>query len=733
MKVVEFESSLSFDEWCYVAGALANGKTESYREKNENGETVVRRFYADLVCTFDTETTSAAVKGSETITGKEYAKLTADEQAEWTKTAWVYAWMFGFGSRCYVGRDLKSFRKFMRELRKVQRAGLVVYVHNLSFDFEFMQNVLRFVKVFARDKHQPMKARDEFCNEWRDSLVLSGYSLEQVGKQLDEKKHPGIKKKVGDLDYDKIRTPETELTPEEWGYCVGDIEVLSAYISDELETYGSFKRIPLTSTGKVRQDVRNKTLRNKKTGNAYKALVQGLQIEGPEEYEQLKRAFQGGFTHAGNLWVNETLESVRSMDFTSSYPAQMVMQLFPMSSAVKVYGLTVEQMQKDAGGLYVFDFTVEGLRDVFGYDHFWSVSKTTEITGQALDNGRVISCESMSGTMTSIDFRTFSAVYEWDKFVVYNVRRYAAARLPREFVDAILSYYEAKTKLKGLPEFLAEYQHGKGMLNGLFGMSVTDIVADEITYENGAWGTVEADAAEQLEKYNKNKNRFLFYVWGVFVTAYARWAVWTGIRACGRDYHYCDTDSIKFSHAEKYENYFTSYNKMVAEKMEAAMRAYGFPLDRWKPKNKEGEEKPLGFWDFDGDYARFKTLGAKRYIVKYADTPENGKSAGKFAITVAGVTKKAAAWLQQQDNNGGFDAFSLTDDKTVALEFPQEVTGKMIHTYLAGVPRVLTVTDYTGKTAKVFSGFGVCLTPTGYNLGTVEEYFRYIQDRKEYR
>ena len=42
----------------------------------------------------------------------------------------------------------------------------------------------------------------------------------------------------------------------------------------------------------------------------------------------------------------------------------------------------------------------------------------------------------------------------------------------------------------------------KGMLNSMYGMSVTDIVRDENIY-NGEWSTKKADVNAQLEKYNK--------------------------------------------------------------------------------------------------------------------------------------------------------------------------------------------------------------------------------------
>ena len=61
-------------------------------------------------------------------------------------------------------------------------------------------------------------------------------------------------------------------------------------------------------------------------------------------------------------------------------------------------------------------------------------------------------------------------------------------------------------------------------------------------------------------------------------------------------------------------NYVKSYNKKVTEKLYQALKYHGLPLDSIAPKTIEGEPKPLGVWDFEGVYKRFKTLGAKSYI-----------------------------------------------------------------------------------------------------------------------
>ena len=114
-----------------------------------------------------------------------------------------------------------------------------------------------------------------------------------------------------------------------------------SYNQEKIEQDGDITKIPLTNTGYVRhycrkecffegipeedEEGRNRVLMN------YRAIMKSLQIESKEEYEQMQRAFMGGFTHASALYSGKTLYDVGSADLTSSYPFAMVAQYYPMT------------------------------------------------------------------------------------------------------------------------------------------------------------------------------------------------------------------------------------------------------------------------------------------------------------------------------------------------------------------------------------------------------------------
>ena len=153
-----------------------------------------------------------------------------------TKVAFMYVWMFGieFGKETYYGRTWEEFVTLCEGLQKSfqlnDKRRLVVYVHNLGYEFQFMRKYFEWTEVFSGSERKPMKAFTSLGIEFRDSYILSGYSLASTAKNLHSIK---ISKMVGDLDYSLIRTSDTPLTTEEWKYCDNDIQIILAYIKEQ--------------------------------------------------------------------------------------------------------------------------------------------------------------------------------------------------------------------------------------------------------------------------------------------------------------------------------------------------------------------------------------------------------------------------------------------------------------------------------------------------------------------
>ena len=84
--------------------------------------------------------------------------------------------------------------------------------------------------------------------------------------------------------------------------------------------------------------------------------------------------------------------------------------------------------------------------------------------------------------------------------------------LPYELISCIIELYKNKTTLKGVEDKIAEYQSAKADLNSIYGMMVTDIVRDIVTYgEKFGWSSETGNLVDDIDKVNKSKNRFIFY------------------------------------------------------------------------------------------------------------------------------------------------------------------------------------------------------------------------------
>lgn len=674
--------------------------------------------YFNVPCAFDIESSS-------------FYRDSGESKNE--KTAIMYVWAFGIYGLTIVGRTWEEYVSMIKTISGIldlhEGKRLIVYIHNAGYDFQFLRKWFIWEKVFSVKSRTPIYMLDDNGIEYRCSYLLSGYSLEKIGKDL---KHYPVKKKVGDLDYSKIRHTKTPLTEKELTYCVNDVKVVMSYIAERINIDGSIAKIPLTKTGYVRQYCRNscyyeediprgKSFKRMK----YREIINGLILE-PEEYKQLKRAFQGGFTHANPFFSGKLVNDVTSYDFTSSYPTVMIAEKFPMSTGETIVIQSESDLQKNLK-LYccLFDIEFFGLQSIAWYESYISSSRCWGLKTPLINNGRIVSAEHLCTTITEQDYLIIKKFYQWDKCRIYNFRRYKKDYLPTDFIKAILTLYENKTVLKGVKGKEIDYMKSKEMLNSCYGMCVTDPVRENILYTDDWIPQDQApkpDIEHEIKKYNHNPGRFLFYPWGVWVTAYARRNLFSGICEFNTDYIYSDTDSIKVRNENDHMSYINQYNKRIRDMLIRAVKFHGLPESVIEPSNKNGKKKCMGVWDFDGNYARFKTLGAKRYMVEYSQDERNPPDIrGEISLTVSGLNKKMAIpyLMETYGKPGIFDAFCDN------LYVPEDHTGKNTHTYIDTEKRGVVV-DYLGKPCEYYEKSAIHLSKQDYSMSISREYADYL-------
>lgn len=642
-------------------------------EKFRAAETVRKNktTYLCLTATFDIEVTT--IKVGEHGNNKD------------RPIGFMYHWQFCINDCVIFGRTWEEFIEFYTKLSNVLQLStkrmLVVYVHNLAYEFQFIKDFVNIKSIFAKNKRKPMKFTTSGGFEFRCSYFLSNMSLAKFCENSRLCIHYKLK---DEYDYKKFRTPSTLMDDIELAYCYNDVRGLAECI-DTMLLEDTLATIPLTNTGYVRREYRQAC-----NNSAYRKLFLKLALT-PHQYEMCRNAFRGGDTHANRNYSYMVLNHTYSFDLQSSYPACMLLDDYPMSKFMDVKVKNQSQLDNYIDNYCcVLNITIFDLIsiDPMPYIDIAHCYQQSDITN---DNGRVLKAKMVSIYCTNLDLKIIRETYEYSGLLVNECMIAKPGKLPDEIRKTMLHFYTLKTQLKGIDGKEYEYMKAKNRTNSGYGMMVTDIAHGEITYKNGEWSEIKPDIGEALEKYYKGRNNFLSYQWGIFVTANARYRLYQGRKLLGGDNKYQDTDSLKFNDWKNIRK-FNELNKQIIRQCETNdIPAYA---------ERTGKKYYLGIWDFDGHYKKFVTLGAKKYA--YTDT------SNKLHITVAGMNKKLGAKAV-----GKIDNFKI---------------GKVYHNvgrttayYNESAPHYITVDNETFLTAS-----NIAIVDTTYELGVTGEYWELI-------
>lgn len=676
-----------------------------------------RRNRPDLIsdfATFDIETTTIPADSDYAVDEDPYA------------IPYLYqVYLFG---RVWFFREDWQFKHFFETLEEILRnrsAQLTIYVHNLSFEYQFLKSrvPLDFNTVFAMQSRRIAKVESKNHNLlFKCSYILSNMSLEKFTQNYCDEQYRKDKELI---DYEVIRFPWDVLENEIYYYGAMDVITLYHAVKSIMEKEGdTIKTIPLTNTGYVRRVCRTACLgdntkdyhteEGKKTYPVYKRYKAMLIKCMPtlEQYQMLRDAFRGGNTHANRYKAGQIIENVASKDFTSSYPAALIAyDGFPMG---KLMDCTASVQDPDRLQWYISKYWLImevvfldlELRDPYHTPcPYIPVAKTTHEKKYGIyDNGRIIK---------QLGYTKFTFLgIEWDLIKKQYKGRYKILRafytvagyLPNGLRKSAYEFYKAKTELKGVAGKEYEYMKGKNRANSTYGMMVEQPVKNIIKVDDHGDIVETAPTAEEAQNmlldYTKPKNRkFLLYQWGVTITAIARVRHMEIIDIVGSDFVYGDTDSVKYTDPEKYEPLFDEYNKTWIKYADQC----GVPISA---KTVEGKTETLGILDTEKPAARFVTLGAKKYC--YED------AAGDLHLTVAGVPKKAGeAMLGKIENFKPGFVFSVPDSGS--LKDRQD--WKKLLTYRDDLDMQLTIEGHTLPLKTC-----IAMTRTTYNLGITQEY-----------
>lgn len=668
-----------------------------------------KKKYDTTIYTFDIETSNYLKVNDKIIPGCNYLKLSDEEKDNTIYLSSMYIWMLGINDQVYYGRTWDELKRFLYVIDSYIPEEKIFFVHNLAFEFQFLKGVFNFYDVMARISRKVMTAKMVDYNIlFKCSYMMSNCSLAGLPKLF----HLPVEKKVGDLDYNKIRNSETVLTDKELGYCEYDCLVVYYYIKEELKTYDDVRHIPTTSTGHVRRELYNLVL----TDFKYKRIVSKAINIDPHVYNMLQDAFMGGYTHTNWIYTDEILKNVDSYDETSAYPYVLTTFKFPSCEFRKCFIKKREEMSERF--CYLLTVKFRKVKSKY-YNNFISSSKCKNIIGAKYDNGRIIEAKEFIMTLTDIDFYLYLDAYNC-KYEILEIYYATKAYLPKKFIEFVLEKYVKKTKYKDNPEFELEYTKQKNLFNSLYGMSVTNTIRDDVSYDNNTkeWSEIELTNEEIEKKLIKEKKKgFLSFAYGVWVTAYARDNLMRRIMDLDQYMVYGDTDSIKL--IEGYDkNIFIEYNKTVEKRIDYVSNVLRIEKEKFAPCDIHGINHMLGLFDFERvekdtihTYDKFITQGAKKYAYEVN---------GDIHITVAGVPKKKGAKILKKLED-------FRDD----LLFDESVGKKMIMYNDHQIK--INLEDYQGHIIEVDEKCGCTILPTTYVLGKSNDYVQLLTDSSSKR
>lgn len=464
----------------------------------------------------DTETTTV----TETKTGNQYAFI------------WVY--QIQIGQYCYIIRKRDILLKLLRDINNLLddlKRTMYLGIANTKYEWSFLSVSFyqRFLVqtgiLFGQSEPLAPKAgRVMIC----DINRMANSSLEKIGKD-----YCTTQKKKGDLDYTRQRNSFTPITDKELGYIVNDVVVGAEYLTFIHNRYTVHnKKIPLTSTGFIRQIIKDEAYKVDETGEfVYKDILDETHDGFPISYTEYEKImnwlFRGGYTHGNEYYYCAVVEDVEHIDYTSHYPTMALQHKFPLSFSDRVikwgkYKITVSKYKSEFGLNQLLQYqsdiafytecTFYNI-EARNYHSLESTSKTIdyERSGAVVDNGRIRNTARLRVMLTEQDYHIYKRMYKWDKVEVHDLHVGIKKPVPPFIANAIIQSYSEKKRLKdsGSP-----YAVEKAILNACYGCTVERIPIEgsREVYENGVLKYIKTPVnPDYLVLGDKNMRNWSFF------------------------------------------------------------------------------------------------------------------------------------------------------------------------------------------------------------------------------
>ena len=566
-----------------------------------------------------------------------------------TTREFMYIWTCTINGVTIIGSTWDDFRKLLNMIDDVIEIGIdlghiqkvfPIFVHNFGgFEYQFMEPEFNFTNVFKIGKKALYGLVDYkflFLDSWR----ICPNTLEDLAKMYS------THRKTHDLDYsvDRNTTDGKNLSMEELAYCITDTQILCDFARKVFDKYFiPYDKLPTTQNDIIKSMIKYSFNENKVFNEQ---LINKL-FPTHNDYVFIRQyGFRGAFCQGADFeWEGK----VGYADFDAAYTSAIAHGYYPMTPYRKVKPELYEQYAETHCCQMLLRFTnlrsksfvhLEQKGHLFFADGNYGKGVTTDSTG------KVIHALNADVSMCEIDWKLYKRCYTWDSVKCLKLLISDRAPLPDYVILTALKLYADKAVLKKLgKEDTTEYKRVKSLPSTVFGATCQRIQKQDLKLEGTAW-------------YKKFKDKVLMPQWGVYVTAYVRYALVTTVLSIGSYYWlYSDTDSIYFIYDDEIQEVLEAYNDKQRKLNKELCEKYDLDYDIYDD---------LGTFDFGTrkglQIDHFKTLSSKTYIYHYTDKdhPE-----GAYKVCLCGIPTDFF-WSSYHTY---LEEHKLTEDKYTPIDF----------------------------------------------------------------
>ena len=116
-----------------------------------------KKVFDNNIYSFDIEVTSYIKLNGIQYSQDKYDEFNQKEKDKCECHSIMYIWMFGINDIVYYGRTWEELKEFLYKVDKCVPEKKFIYIHNLSYEFQFLRGEFLLEDVMARTQRKVMK------------------------------------------------------------------------------------------------------------------------------------------------------------------------------------------------------------------------------------------------------------------------------------------------------------------------------------------------------------------------------------------------------------------------------------------------------------------------------------------------------------------------------------------------------------------------------------------------